>query len=285
MHYSCNYRCEYCFYTETGWDRLAEKNRYQTPDRWEEIWTRIHGLYGRCQLRVTAGEPFTYPRFVDVVEKVGRLHDIQITTNCARTKTMREFASRADPRAVELDCTFHPLSAPFEAFVENVLLLREGGFTANVCYLAYPPQLPEMADFKRRFAQAGVYMNLAVYWGSWNGNEYPFAYTEEEKALIKSVIGAETSPETVNLEPLAVKGKICGAGQRYGVIQGDGRVYRCGQLCEPEHMLGSIFDADFQLHARAEPCPADFCRCKEYQSAWEEEDRERLDREGKVRVE
>ena len=97
MHYSCNYRCPYCFYNVSGWAELAKKNVYKTPAEWAALWSRVYERHGRAQLRITAGEPFTYPRFVDVVEAVSRLHDIQVTSNCSQTETMDEFARRVIP--------------------------------------------------------------------------------------------------------------------------------------------------------------------------------------------
>ncbi len=282
MHYSCNYRCPYCFYTTTGWTKLAENSNYKTPEEWKEVWGRIHQKYGRCQLRITAGEPFTYPQFPDVVRAVSELHDIQVTSNCSQTEAFRDFVKKADPSRVELDCTFHPLQGEFEPFVENVLFLRRAGFVANVCYLAYPPQMGPMAEFKKRFEGRGIYMNMAIFWGNHQGGQYPHAYTPEEKDRIKAVIGCDVSAETVGLDPIPINGKICGAGQRYAVVQGDGRVYRCGQLCHKDQSLGSIFDPRFELFKKGRACVVDYCRCKEYQSAWEEEDVEALNRRGTI---
>ncbi len=282
MHYSCNYRCPYCFYTEAGWTELAKKNRYQTPAEWGAVWERIHGRYGRCQLRVTAGEPFNYPRFPEVVAEVSRRHDIQVTSNCSHSEAMRRFAGLADPGRVEIDCTFHPLRGDFENFSKNVTMLRAAGFVANVCYLAYPPQLPRMGEFKRRFAARGIYMNLAIYWGRHQDKQYPFAYTQAERKSITEVIGHEAGPETVNLDPIPIDGKLCGAGSRYAVVHADGRVYRCGQLAREEQSIGNIFDEDFALSPKARPCTVDYCRCKEYQSAWEEAAARKLDQEGTV---
>lgn len=273
LHYSCNFRCPYCFYTATGWTELAKKNRYRTPQLWEEVWKRIHARHGPCQLRITGGEPFTYPDFPTVISAVCRRHDAHVTSNCSASEAMRRFAQTADPDRVELDCTFHPLSGDFETFARNVAMLREHGFVANVCYLAYPPQIPEMAEFKRRFAQTGLYMNVAIFWGDYQGRQYPFAYTEEEKGHILQVIGSPIGPETVNLMPLAVKGRPCGAGQRYAVIQADGRVFRCGQLAHEGTSIGNICARDFKLSQEARPCPADYCRCKEFQSAWDEDEK------------
>lgn len=282
MHYSCNFHCSYCFYTVAGWEELAKKNTYKTAPEWTDIWKRIFDRYGRCQLRITAGEPFTYPGFVDVIEAVSRFHDMQITSNCSMTETMNNFSMRIDPKRVELDCTFHPLKLDFEIFLKNVLMLKRHGFTANVCYLAHPPQMPRMEDFKRKFKNHGIRMNMAIFWGQYKGKNYPHDYTDEEKSSIKKAIGYETGPETVGLEPIPINGKICGAGQRYAVIQADGRVYRCGQLCHEDKSIGSIFNPEFELLKSGMPCTVDFCRCKEYQSAWEDKDVEALNYSGEV---
>lgn len=282
MHYSCNYRCPYCFYTTAGWTELAKKSTYKTSLEWAEVWKRMHEKYGRCQLRITAGEPFTYPRFTDVIQGVSLHHDIQITSNCSQTETMADFVKRVGPESVELDCTFHPLQGDFQTFLNNVRVLRHHGFVANVCYLAYPPQMARMGEFKRRFMENGVYMNMAIFWGSHRGKNYPHDYTDQEKAWIKTVIGSETSPETVGLDPIPINGKICGSGQRYAVVHADGRVYRCGQLSHEGQSIGSLFDPDFELFKSGQPCTVDYCRCKEYQSAWEDEDIQALNQKGEV---
>ena len=283
LHYSCNYRCPYCFYNEAGWTELAKKNLYFEPAKWEAVWSRVHDLYGRCQLRITAGEPFTYPRFDDLLARVSRLHDLQVTTNCSQSEAIRRAAERVDPATLEFDCTYHPLSGEFEPFADNVTLLRERGFVANVCFLAYPPQMGRMAEYKRRFARRGLYMNMAIFWGRWKNSQYPFAYTDEERRAIKETIGVEVGPETVNLEPLSNRGKLCGAGQRYAVAQGDGRVFRCGQLGHEGQSIGSLFDPAFCLREAALACEADYCRSKELQVAWDETDREILLRENRLK--
>jgi len=276
MHYSCNFRCPYCWYTSAGWTELAWKNNYKTPQEWAVVWRRMHDLYGRCQLRITAGEPFTYPRFSEIVTELTRWHDVQITSNCSMTAAMAEFAAQVDPKNAEIDCTFHPLQGDFDSFTENVLLMRKHGFTANVCYLAYPPQMPQMAEFKRKFTEKGLHMNMAIFWGNHKGQDYPFAYTPEEKRLIKDVIGSETGPESVNLEPLPINGKVCGAGQRYAVVQANGKVFRCGQLGHEEMSIGDIFDPEFKLMEKAQPCTVDYCKSKEFQAAWEDEEKDAL---------
>ena len=282
MHYSCNYRCPYCFYTEAGWTELAKKSTYKTAQEWVEVWKRMAQRYGRCQLRVTAGEPFTYPGFVEVIAAVSELHDVQVTSNCSQGAAFREFVARVRPERAEIDCTFHPLQGEFEVFVDNVLTLRRAGFVANVCFLAYPAQMGGMAELKKRFLDAGLYMNMAIYWGKYKGQQYPMAYTPEQRAEIKAVIGSDLGPEIVGLDPIPINGTICGAGSRYAVVQADGRVFRCGQLGRESQSIGSLFDSDFELFPQAKACTVDFCRCKEFQSAWDEDEARVLNEGGRV---
>jgi organic radical activating enzyme len=282
MHYSCNFRCPYCFYTVAGWDELARKNHYKSPEDWKAVWHRVYEKYGSCHIRITAGEPFTYPRFVDIIEALSQEHWVQITSNMSMTRVLEDFVKRANNKRVELDCTFHPLEIELDKFIDNVQLLRKNDFVSNVCFLAYPPQMPPMDEFKRRFKEKGVHMNMAILWGKFGGREYPHAYTGEERRWIKDVIGYEVGPETVGLEPINVKGKVCGAGQHYAVVHADGQVFRCGQLGDEKDAIGNLFDMDFDLFPQGKACPADFCRCKEFQMAWTEEEKQALLMKGEV---
>lgn len=282
MHYSCNFRCPYCFYTVAGWDELAKKNHYRSPDEWKAVWHRIYEKYGSCHIRITAGEPFTYPRFVDVIETLSQEHWVQITSNMSMTRVLEDFVKRTNNQRVELDCTFHPLETELGRFIDNVQLLRKNSFVSNVCFLAYPPQMPGMAEYKKRFKENGIHMNMAILWGKYGGKDYPHAYTSEEKRWIKDVIGYEVGPETVGLEPIEIKGKVCGAGQRYAVVHAEGNVFRCGQLGRDEECIGNIFDPDFKLHEVGQACFADYCRCKEFQMAWEEPEKQQLLNKGTV---
>lgn len=68
------------------------------------------------------------------------------------------------------------------------------------------------------------------------------------------------------------------------MVQADGKVYRCGQLAREELCIGDLFNDEFELFETGKPCTVDFCRSKEFQSAWEDEDRHLLEQQGKVRA-
>ena len=40
LHWSCNYRCSYCFF-DKRWKELGRRNVYKTVDEWMALWRRI----------------------------------------------------------------------------------------------------------------------------------------------------------------------------------------------------------------------------------------------------
>jgi len=258
IHYRCNFRCPYCwFYKE--WARLGQRSLYLSPDEWMVYWRRIYDKYGCVHIEITGGEPFIYPNFIEFVKLISSIHTIKITTNLSGD--IETFVKEIDPKKVNLDLNFHPLFADIDAFIKKALLLKGAGFKVGVCYLAYPPQMREMDNFRKRFEEAGINFALAAFWGEYNGKKYPAAYTDEEKEIMRPFLG-DVDRIAYHLNAQSPKGKLCNAGYKYTVIQADGKVFRCGQLVDKP--IGNIFDEKFHLLEEPLPCEAEFCPCNEY---------------------
>ena len=258
MHYSCNFRCPDCWYTAAGWTELARHNLYKSPIEWGVVWQRLNARYGRCELRIGGGEPLSYPRSSEVIAEVARSHDVRVASNCSMTDAIKEFVYRVDPADAEVDCTFHPSQGDFDSFADNVLLLRRYKFTADVSYLASPQQMPRMAEFKRKFAEKGLDMTIALFQGRHEGRDYPSSYTPEEMRLIQDLSGEAKGPERV--APLAppIDGMNCGAGWRDAVVRADGRIFRCGHIGHPPgDAVGNICDPNFEFSDTDAPWAAE----------------------------
>jgi MoaA/NifB/PqqE/SkfB family radical SAM enzyme len=258
IHYKCNFRCPYCWFYEK-WAGEGRRNIYLSPEEWFGHWKRIYDRYGKVRIEITGGEPFIYPGFIKLVKMLSSIHTIKITNNMSGD--IENFVKEIDPKAVTLDLNFHPLFADIDHFIKKALLLKNAGFKAGVCYLAYPPQMQLIDTFKKRFEEAGINFALAAFWGEYQGRRYPDSYTDEEKELIRPFLG-DIDRITYHLKGESTKGKLCNAGHRYAVVQADGKVIRCGQLAD--RMIGNFLDADFHLLGKPEPCEADFCPCNEY---------------------
>ncbi len=171
------------------------------------------------------------------------------------------FVKEIDPKKVNLDLNFHPLFADIENFIKKTLLLKDAGFKAGVCYLAYPPQMARIDMFRKRFEENGINFALAAFWGEYRDKRYPESYTQEEIEFIRPFLG-DIDRIIYHLKGESPKGKLCNAGYKYAVIQADGKVIRCGQLADK--IISNFLCEDFHLLDKAEPCEAEHCPCNEY---------------------
>lgn len=267
LHYACNYRCPYCWW-HGRWPQLAAMNQRLTPEEWFRHWERIYKDYGSVRISIIGGEPFIYPHFHEMVKLLSALHTMLITTNLSTN--IDRFSEEIDSEKVKISPTFHPTFADFDTFLKKCVLLKAKGFTENVNYLAYPPQIKLLPSFKEKFNQAGLKLCVMTFWGTYAGKEYPGGYTDEERQIVSPELGKRNNEE-FQLSPVDVfKDKICAAGHRYGVIQADGTVLRCGGSGLNEK-IGNFFDENFKLQDKPYRCNAQFCKCNEWAEFLEKE--------------
>jgi len=259
IHYKCNFRCPYCWFY-TNWANESRRNVYLSPEEWMVHWKRVYDRYGKVRVEITGGEPFIYLKFIEIVKLLSSIHRVKVTTNMSGD--IETFVREIDPEKVFLDLNFHPLFVPdLDKYIKKTLLLKNAGFKAGVCYLAYPPQMRKIDFFKRRFEEIGIDFALAAFWGEYGGKRYPEGYTQEEIEFIRPFLG-DIDRSVYHLKGESPKGKLCNAGYKYAVIQADGKVIRCGQLAD--RIISNFMDEDFHLLDKPEPCQADSCPCNEY---------------------
>ena len=65
---------------------------------------------------------------------------------------------------------------------------------------------------------------------------------------------------------MITKGKLCNAGHTYALIHPYGEVLPCGGATREgkQVILGNIFDPNFKLLDKPEPCPSNDCACNEW---------------------
>ncbi len=254
IHYACNYRCSYCFYSEgCGWEILKERNIYLSVDKWLRHWERIYQNYGRCYIQITGGEPFTYPSFIELIYELSRMHyPINISTNSSGD--LASFVKKVCPERVSLSISYHPQFDKLDIFLERKNFLRKHKFDGCINFLAYPPYLKEIAYYKGILESDGERLKIIPFRGIYRGISYPAGYTEEEKALI----GLKED----GLNKIRKRGTTCYAGKQSGLLLPDGKVSRCGQLWY-NCIIGDFLKRDFKLLDKPEICPVETCPCNE----------------------
>ena len=151
ISYDCNYRCSYCFYADK-WGKHKYKTLYLSVGEWMRLWSAIYDKYRNIFLIITGGEPFIYPNFIEIIDKLSQLGlSINITTNTSTNLDM--FVGRMNPEKVSLSLSFHKEFETLESFIEKVKLIRSCNFQGCLNLVAYPPFLNEVKYFKDRLLE------------------------------------------------------------------------------------------------------------------------------------
>jgi MoaA/NifB/PqqE/SkfB family radical SAM enzyme len=260
IHYVCNYRCPYCWFYGK-WIDLKKQNRYFSIEQLESFWENIYSKYGVVKIAITGGEPFLYPEFIELIKILSQFHKIEIITNLS--PNIDSFIKKINTDNVKVHPSYHPLFADFDEFINKTLKLKQRGFSQNVSYLAWPPQIPKIKYYYDKFAQFGINLFVQSFFGEYKGIRYPDGYSDEEKETILPFIG-ERGDRPFQTEPLKTKGKLCSAGHKYGVIHPDGAILRCGGINSADTQIGNLSKENFELLKEPSPCTSEICPCNEW---------------------
>lgn len=277
IHYACNYRCEYCFFSKK-WEEMSKENKYPGLDTWKRIWDTIYTRYGSGHIHVSGGEPFTYPSFIDLAAYLTKNYTIEFDTNLSFD--VDDFISRMPPGRVKFATAFHPAFVSLNVYLEKVLKLKKAGFDIGINYVAYPLQLERMKEYKEAFDKHHISFTIMPFRGEFQGRVYPQGYTEEQKALIiqcdSNLTVSSKMIEWYGKDKLSRKGIICRMGQMYTKIHPNGEAFRCCFIND-KGKLGNLIDGTFSLWDQPQLCEYPECPCwtamvigqeEQWQSHW-----------------
>lgn len=269
IHYKCNYRCSYCFF-EGWWDEVEERNNYIRPDKWIKAWKSIYQKYGEFKLIITGGEPFIYPDFINLLDKLNKYAEIAFDTNFSCSwRVLEQLADKINPDRVFMGLSFHPMFANLDLFLKKAAFLRKKGFNFRVHYVTYPLQLDNLRKYKDIFVKEGFRFTPIPFRGEYRGKTYPEGFTNREKEIIYKVTAEieeiDTSWANKQVKQIRSKNELCYAGQYYARVDSNGTVYLCGNdytKSRKKYSLGNLFKADFQLNDKPIVCRQETCPCE-----------------------
>lgn len=253
IHWSCNYRCSYCFF-DGHWAEYGRRNVYKTVEEWMGHWGRLQRLYGRAYVTINGGEPFAYPNFVELIRRLSEIHwPINVTTNTSLH--LEEFVRTVDPERVSVSVSFHPQYHELAPFLERLRWLRSRGFKGCNNFVAYPPYLDRLRPCIDAFAGIGESLKVVPFVGDYQDIRYPEGYDQAQKDLL--------GMKDDWMDHKRHTGMPCRAGHLSALLLPDGNVTRCGQIGD-RAVFGSFFDPGFTLLPEAAPCDVEFCPCDEW---------------------
>ncbi len=273
INMECNFNCPYCFYEDSQrslkqrmacmiMEKIPALNIYKTrvvsPEEAEKFFNKENY---RWWIIISGGEPFIYPNFIEIVQRLSKNHLITIGTNLSLP--VDEFIKKIKPDNIRsFYASLHlgererkGLSA--EEFLTKAILLKNAGFNVEVNYVMYPPLISRFKETYEKFKQQGIEVEAKVFRGKYQGKEYPQSYTDEERKMFYDLIPSEVD-RAASFHNLSFKGVPCSAGLRLVRINPDGSVTRCPHDHEK---LGNIFTQKLNLHKKPKKCDVPYCKC------------------------
>jgi len=252
----CNYRCPYCF-NKGKWEQLEVCNKNYSQEDWLNFWDRIYQKYGEISIIISGGEPFIYPKFLELMRKMVSKHRIEVCTNLSIDfDCIQRIINEFTPQRFILHPSFHPYFADLEEVIKKMHILKHKGWNLEPIIVAYPPMLGELKYFRKRFFEEGIGIFVQPFIGQYQNRIFPQEYMDSEKEIISSF--ADVDLIRYQLNNISPEAKSCKTGFKYFRVDPDGLILRCASS---KKIMGKMEDMNFRLFETAMPCEAEFCMC------------------------
>lgn len=250
MTKNCNFQCSYCYFPHENvkiTNPISAETLLNFLDKDDDSWL----------VNMTGGEPFIYPDFIDLCEKITQNHYLGIDTNLSLTKQINAFAKKISPSRVnDIYASLHieerEKRNAVQDFIANYHTLANAGFTIKVNYVLHPTmedRYPKDIEF---FQQHGVPITPRPFKGIYENLKYPQNYS----GGIKKILASHPSAGTKMV--FNFRGVDCKSGQTFIRMEPNGTIFRCPG---DRTVLGNIHEK-VNLYACATPCNVNRCPCQ-----------------------
>jgi MoaA/NifB/PqqE/SkfB family radical SAM enzyme len=220
------------------------------------------GTDKRWKLYLSGGEPFIYPKYIELLKELTKKHIIVVYTNLS--VSVDQLIKEINPEKVDfIYASLHlgerrKMDLSVEEFIEKVKKLEKAGFKTYSDYVLYPPLIKDYKDTLAKFEKEGLFIEGKVFRGMYEGKIYPNSFTEEERKDFLKYVPHEVD-KGYSFEVPSFKGEMCSAGHNFFRIMPNGTLTRC-----PDYefgALGNVFKGTFKPFSKIVPCGVNACNC------------------------
>jgi len=250
MNTTCNYRCTYCT------QRFVD-DRAQWASDLPRFVAAFSALAGDWEIKLSGGEPFRHPDFIDAVGDLSRagLRVSVVTNFSSSSEDLERYAKVTAAKPGLLSASMHLEYVDAGAFLEK-LLWFDGVYDGSVCATAVATRanLPLLGELRSQFAAQGLRLKVQPE----KQDRDVIDYSDAELAELLALGGHN---DTGAVAP-SFRGLQCWAGARYLIVDHRGDAYRCyPSRRHRKEFLGNVLDGSLRLRNETRPCPYDYCNC------------------------
>lgn len=223
--YFCNYHCEYCY------QGLEKQQTHISDIVYENFFKFLENVKDKYTVHLIGGEPFLYPRFYEMCERIVKMgHNVSTTTNFSLPKNMlAKFLNIAKGHISFWEISIHLTQIKdMQEFYDKLVWFRnESGlvnddFQLN-CVLT-EDNFEQVKILKQEVNKRGFKLNIQRIF---NKQDY-CVYSDEIENWLKQHKCIDIPLSMVKSdEHCKVCGKACRAGNKFFKILIDGTVTRC----------------------------------------------------------
>ena len=250
MNTTCNYRCSYCT------QRFVD-DRGQWARDLPRFLAAFAALPGDWEIKLSGGEPFRHPDFIDAVGKLAAARRrVSVVTNFSSPlDELFAFADATRSKPGLISASLHLEYAEPDAFLAKLLAVQahHAGRVVATC-VATRENLPQLEALQATFTRAGAVLKVQPE----KQDRDVIDYDDGERAQLIRLGGHNG---TGAIDP-SFAGRPCWAGARYFIVDHTGEAYRCYPARRHRReRLGNLLDGSFRLRRDPEPCRYDYCNC------------------------
>ncbi|MDD4215451.1 MAG: radical SAM protein [Bacteroidales bacterium] len=218
----CNFQCNYC----SLWHN--DHKQISNPVDLVKLAEAMDYLGKDWFFCITGGEPFLEKNFVDICREITKKHYIGLITNLS-TPNVYDFADTIDPeKCTSVITSVHITEREkkdngLKQYIDKMLYMQKRGFNISADYVAYPLLCQRMVnDFEYLRSNGIQKINFKLFFGRFDGKDYPDAYTQDIRELIQKNDSDCFENEILAQKSTGFYRKLCHAGNRFFLMNRKG---------------------------------------------------------------
>ena len=249
-HCACNYKCPYCYVPS---DVNVGEHFVGTIERWHEAFKDAFGNQ-HLTFYLSFGEPMIQKHFYDVIDMVESEPNWEVimTTNLSRPLERLVNRPLAEEGRLNINASFHPTETTIDAFLQQLLFLREHGIECPIVFVMYPPLMKDFPGYFREFNKHHFLFHIRRFRATYQEKSYPEAYTEEERQFIARYM--DSASIKYMLSNVQMEGKLSYAGMFYMLVTNQGDIALCPDY-HNDYQRGNILEGYINLDLEPHPLP------------------------------